>query len=189
MPTKIEALNSCILTHDLGFPTANINIFPPNKDSSQLITNCDKKSRDAPWHVSTLSNRNNYSAFLILHSQLHHQSAHKAQDSVELRQSGVNQRVGEHVVTLAHADDTVGANLTLTDGRNHADQAHAEAHAEDDETLRRVSLHLAQQHEECHKAVDALRGRQCRQHHEIARCLGTFLETAFGSVARRRSAD
>ena len=123
-----------------------------------------------------------------------HQCADKAQDSVELGKSGVDQRVGEHVVTLADADDTVGTDLTLTDGRDHTGETHAEAHAKDDEALRRVLgcnslLHLAQQHEEGHKAIDTLGGRQCRQHHEITRCLGTFLQTALGSVTRRRSAD
>ena len=126
---------------------------------------------------------------MVVLSESDHQSAHKAQDSIELGKSCINQRVGEHVVTLAHTNDTVGANLSLTHGRNHADQTHTETHAKDDETLRRISFHLAKQHEECHKAVDTLRGRLCRQHHDIARCLGTFLEAALGSIACRRSAD
>ena len=47
---------------------------------------------------------------------LHHQSANQAQNCVEFWESGVDQGVGEHIVSLADTDDTVGANLTLTDG-------------------------------------------------------------------------
>ena len=53
--------------------------------------------------------------------RLHHQGANQAQNRVEFRKSGVNQCVGEHIVALAHTDDTVSADLTLADeiGRAH----------------------------------------------------------------------
>ena len=82
-----------------------------------------------------------YNSLIII--ILHHQSSYQSQNRVELWKSGVNQGVGEHVVSLAHTHDTVGANLSLTHGRNHADQAHAEANAEDYQTLCRVGFHLA----------------------------------------------
>ena len=47
---------------------------------------------------------------------LHHQSTNQTQNCVEFRESGVDQGVGEHIVSLADAHDTVGTNLTLTDG-------------------------------------------------------------------------
>ena len=98
---------------------------------------------------------------------LHHQCANQTQNCVEFRESGVNQGVGEHIVSLADTDDTVGANLTLTDGRNHADQADAETDTEDDETVFRCSTHLAEKHEERHKSVDTLCCRKCRQNHKV----------------------
>ena len=47
--------------------------------------------------------------------RLHHQSTNQTQNCVKFRESGVDQSVGENIVSLAHTDDTVGANLTLTD--------------------------------------------------------------------------
>ncbi len=47
---------------------------------------------------------------------LNHQSGNQGQDGVEFRQSGVDHGVGLHIVTLSDTHDTVGANLSLTDG-------------------------------------------------------------------------
>ena len=50
-----------------------------------------------------------FSAFALLQrisfvvTESHHQSADESQDSVELGKSGIDQRVGEHVVALADA--------------------------------------------------------------------------------------
>ena len=121
--------------------------------------------------------------------RLHHQSADKTQDSVELGKSSINQGVGKHIVTLTDAHDTIGTNLPLTHSGDHTDQTHAKTHTEDDKSVFRIGLHLAQQHEESHETIDTLGSRQCRQHHEITRCLGTFLETAFSGITCRRSTD
>lgn len=50
---------------------------------------------------------------------MRHNSTNKAKDGVELRKSRVDQRIGDHIVTLRHADNTVRANLTLADAGNH----------------------------------------------------------------------
>ena len=68
-----------------------------------------------------------HSTFIIPHSQSHHQCADEAQDSVEFGKSGIDQRVGEHVVTLGNADDTVGADLALADGGDQTDDTDAQA--------------------------------------------------------------
>ena len=107
-----------------------------------------------------------YRSFVRLEDSLHHQGTDKAQNCVEFWESGVDKGVGEHIVALAHTDDTVGADLTLTDGRDHTDQADAETDTEDHETVFRICLHLAEKHEECHETVDTLGSRQCRQHQE-----------------------
>ena len=107
-----------------------------------------------------------YNSFVRLEGSLHHQGTDKTQNCVEFRESGVDKGVGEHIVALAHTDDTVGAHLTLTDGRNHTDQADAEADAEDHKTVFRICLHLAEKHEERHETINTLGSRQCRQHQE-----------------------
>ena len=50
---------------------------------------------------------------------LYHKCTHETENRVELRKGGVDQGVGEHIVTLADADDTVCCNLTLTDSGEH----------------------------------------------------------------------
>ena len=61
-----------------------------------------------------------HSVFFLLTSvfskELHHQRTDQSQNRVELRESGVDKGVCEHIVTLAYAHDTVGADLTLTNG-------------------------------------------------------------------------
>ena len=56
---------------------------------------------------------------MLLFIDLCHNGADESKDGVELRKGGVDKGVGEHVVTLADADDTVGADHTLTDRRDH----------------------------------------------------------------------
>ena len=48
-------------------------------------------------------------------TKLSHNRSDESKDGVELRKGGVDKCVGEHIVTLADADDTVGADHTLTD--------------------------------------------------------------------------
>ena len=45
-----------------------------------------------------------------------HERCNESKNCVELRESGVDHGVGLDVVALADAYDTVGADLTLTDG-------------------------------------------------------------------------
>ena len=47
---------------------------------------------------------------------LYHEGSYETEDGVELRESCVDEGVGEHVVSLAYTYDTVCADLTLTDG-------------------------------------------------------------------------
>ena len=61
---------------------------------------------------------------------MRHDRTDQTEDRVELRESGVDQGVGEHVVALGHADDTVGADLALADGGEQAGGAHGDADAE-----------------------------------------------------------
>ena len=73
------------------------------------------------------------------------------------RKNGVDQSLHKHiVVALADADYTVGADLALTDGGEHAYETDREA---DTENLCR-HIHGAEQ-EECHESIDTLGGRQC----------------------------
>ena len=58
-----------------------------------------------------------------------HQGCHQRQDGVELREGGVNHRVGHHVMPLRHAGNAVCANLPLADGREQAYQAYAQTNA------------------------------------------------------------
>ena len=53
--------------------------------------------------------------------------AHKAQNGVEFRESGVDKGVGDNVVALGDTYDTVGADLTLADAGNEDADASGEA--------------------------------------------------------------
>ena len=57
------------------------------------------------------------------YEKLYQEGSYEGQDSIELRQSSINHGVGLHIVTLRNTDDTVGTNLTLTDGREKANQS------------------------------------------------------------------
>lgn len=45
-----------------------------------------------------------------------HNCSNQCEDGVELRKCSVDEGVGHYIVSLALTDDTVGADLTLTDG-------------------------------------------------------------------------
>ena len=55
---------------------------------------------------------------------LDHERCNESKNCVELRESGVDHGVGLDVVALADAYDTVGADLTLTDGGHEAYEAY-----------------------------------------------------------------
>ena len=79
---------------------------------------------------------------------MRHNGTDQAEDGVEFRESGVDQRVGEHVVALGHAHDTVGADLALTDGGKQTGNSDGDADAEAEGAGYGAGRELAEQDEE-----------------------------------------
>ena len=82
--------------------------------------------------------------------------SNQAQNCVEFRESGVDEGVGDNVVTLGDAYDTVGAYLTLTDAGDHAGETCGEAHTEADPSVDGSAGEFTHHNQECHEAVDTL---------------------------------
>ena len=84
--------------------------------------------------------------------------AYKAKDGVEFREGGVDEGVGDNVVTLGDAYDTVGANLPLANaGKEDADTC-GKANTKADPSVDGTAGVFTHHNKESHKAVDALRG-------------------------------
>ncbi len=82
--------------------------------------------------------------------------AYKTQNCVEFRESGVDEGVGDYVVTLGDAYDTVGAYLTLTDAGDHAGETCGEAYTEADPSVDGSAGEFTHHNQECHETVDTL---------------------------------
>ena len=79
---------------------------------------------------------------------MRHNSTNKAKDGVELRKSRVDQRIGDDIVSLRDADDTVRANLALTDAGNHTCHTDGQAHAEAEQSADGAGSETAEHDEE-----------------------------------------
>ena len=84
-------------------------------------------------------------------------------------------------MSLGDTHDTVGANLALTDGGEHANQTHGNANAEHHGAGFCYATH---KHEEGNKAVDTLCGRKGAEYHIVTGTFRFALEGAFCRVAR-----
>ena len=84
--------------------------------------------------------------------------AYKAKDGVEFREGGVDEGVGDNVVTLGDAYDTVGADLTLTDTGDENADARGKANAEADPSIEGATGVFTHHYKKSHKSVDTLSG-------------------------------
>ena len=129
--------------------------------------------------------------FIIVYGTLEspsdHQGGDKGQDGVELRQGRVDECIGQDIVSLGEADDTVGADLTLADGRDEADKADSETDTEQDSPV--SGEILAEPHQECHETVEALCGRKCRKDHITCRFFRVLLQGSFSGIAGNGGSD
>ena len=87
---------------------------------------------------------------------MRHDGANQAQNCVELRESGVDEGVGDNVMTLGNAHNTVGAYLALTDAGNHAGKTNGKADTEAEHTADGAAGEFTKHDEEGNEAVDAL---------------------------------
>ena len=81
---------------------------------------------------------------------------YQTQNCVELRESGVDEGVGDNVVTLGYAHDTVGADLALTDTGNEAGKTRGNAHTEANPTAEVAAGVFTHHNKKSHEAVDTL---------------------------------
>lgn len=96
-------------------------------------------------------------------NDLHQESGYKSQDGIKLRKCGVNHRIGLHIVSLRDAHNTVGTNLSLTDGGKQAYQTNTETHTKPQGTC--FSRHLAEVEQKGQEAVKSLCGRKRGKNH------------------------
>ena len=125
--------------------------------------------------------------FKTIYGALNHKGSYEGKDGVELRKGGVDHSVGLNVVTLADAHDTIGTYLTLTDGREKANQTHCEADAEKKRSL--SSEVLASLHEEGYEAVETLGGRHSRENHIAGRLLRVLLKSTLCCITSDCGSD
>ena len=60
-----------------------------------------------------------------------HQGSDESENSVELRESGVDEGVCLYVMSLGYSHDTIGADLPLADSGEHADESDADSYTEE----------------------------------------------------------
>ena len=96
---------------------------------------------------------------------LHHQCTDESQNCIEFRESGVDKGVGEDVVALGYAHNTVGANLTLTNTGQHANQTYGYTDTEAKGAGDSAGGEFTKHQEECYEAVDTLSCGKSREHH------------------------
>ena len=85
-----------------------------------------------------------------------HDCSDKAEDCVELRKCGVDQGIGENIVSLRNTDDTVGADLSLADSGDHTSETHGNADAKYKGAADRSGSEFAEHNEEGYETVDTL---------------------------------
>ena len=94
-----------------------------------------------------------------------HDGTYQAQNCVEFRESGVDKGVGEDVVALGDAYDTVGAYLTLADTGQHANQTYGYTDTEAKGAGDSAGGEFTEHQEECYETVDTLSCGKSREHH------------------------
>ena len=123
----------------------------------------------------------------------HEEDAGEGYDGVELGEHGEDEGLAEDVVALGNAGDAVGADLTLTDGREEAHEAEGEAAAQHGGCLEGGDVGAEQaghvgKDEVAGEAVQALRAREGGEDDEVTE-LVDLLEGADGGVARDGDAE
>ena len=95
-----------------------------------------------------------------------HNCTYESKDGIELRKSSVDKGIGHNAVALALTNDTIGADLTLTDSREKAYETDCKT---DTEKLRthngEVRLEDNEPKEESYEAVKTLCCRKSRENH------------------------
>ena len=103
---------------------------------------------------------------------------YQTQNCVEFREGGVDEGVGDNVVALGDAYDTVGANLTLTNTGNKDTDTCGKADAEADLSAESAAGVFTHHNKESHKAVDTLgRGKSGKQQVASGRLRFAFKST------------
>ena len=126
----------------------------------------------------------------LLYCQRKHEGAYETEDGVELRKSGIDERVGLDVMSLADANDTICADLSLTDGGEKTHKSHSKTDAEEYRTISdKVEFVHQEPHEETHEAVDTLGGREGRQDKVTAGFFRSHFKSTFCSVSCYSGAD
>lgn len=82
--------------------------------------------------------------------------AYQTQNCVEFRESGIDEGVGNNIVALGDAYDTVGAYLTLTYAGDHAGETCGKAYTEADPSVDGSAGEFTHHNQKCHEAVDTL---------------------------------
>ncbi len=116
-----------------------------------------------------------------------HEGCNQCKDCVEFRKGGVDERVGEHVMSLGKPYYTVGADLALSDGRYKADKTYTESHSEEYGAV--SGEVLAKPHQEGYETVEALCGRQRGKYHIACGLVRVLFQGSFRSVPRDSRAD
>lgn len=93
---------------------------------------------------------------------LYQESGYEGQDGIEFRQGGIDHGIGLHVVTLRYTYDTVGTNLTLTDGGEEANQSYTDTYTTPQQG---ILSHLTKVKQEGQEAVKALCSRKSGKNH------------------------
>ena len=120
---------------------------------------------------------------MLLSRTLCHNCTYQSENCIEFRKCGIDEGVGEYVVTLADADDAVCAYLALTDGGQHADKTYEDSDTENLKAERGICTHLSKHDEEGDESINALCGRNGGKDHVVSRAFRSLLECSFGSVA------
>ena len=113
----------------------------------------------------------------------------QTQNCVEFRESGVDEGVGDDVVALGDAYDTVGAYLTLTDAGDHTGKTCGKANAEANPSVDGSAGEFTHHHQKSHKAVDTLSGRESGKQQVAAGGFRFAFECTLCRVARDCGAD
>ena len=126
--------------------------------------------------------------FSLRGSLAHEEDAGEGYDGVELGEHGEDEGLTEDIVTLCDAGNTVGAHLTLTDGREEADKTEGKSATQHGCCLERGDVGAEQarhvgKNEVTGKAIQTLRAGKGGEDDEVTE-LVDFLQGANSGVAR-----